>query len=102
MQVIFTEQAKRDLDEIRRHFSEVAPYKTDEIILEILNRTHQLESFPQSGPEDEFLKSCGLSRRYLVEGNYKIIYRIDGDIVSITQVFGARQDPDSIVAGESI
>lgn len=102
MRVLFSDQAKRDLDDIRGHFDKVAPHKTDEIILEILNRTHQLESFPQSGPEDEFLKSCGLVRRYLIEGNYKIIYRIDGEIVSVTQIFGARQDPDKIVAVESV
>lgn len=100
MQVIYTERAKKDLAGIQAYFTEVAPYKTDEILLEIINRIVQLESFPLSGPEDDFLKSCGLSRRYLVEGNYKILYRIDGDIISVTQIFDARQDPEKIISGE--
>ena len=100
MQVVYTERAKKDLAQIKEYFSEVAPHKTDEILLEILNRVLQLETFPLSGSEDDFLKSCGLSRRYLVEGNYKIVYRIDGELIFITQIFDARQDPNKMALAE--
>ncbi|TNE80659.1 MAG: type II toxin-antitoxin system RelE/ParE family toxin [Bacteroidetes bacterium] len=101
MRVEYTELAKKDLAKVREYFSEVAPHKTDEILLEILNRALQLESFPMSGPEDDFLKSCGISRRSLIVGNYKIIYRIEEETIYITQVFDARQDPEKIISGET-
>jgi len=101
MRVEYTEKALKDLALVKEYFSEVAPYKADDIVLEIISRILQLESFPMSGPEDDFLKSCGISRRSLVVGNYKIIYRIERNTVYITQVFDARQDPGKMVSAQS-
>lgn len=92
MQVFFSDQALLDMEGVREYFDEVAPNKTDEIILSIIDRVLQLEEYPLSGPEEPFLKSVGLDRRFLIHGNYKIIYRVE-DNIYITQIFDARQDP---------
>jgi len=34
--------------------------------------------------------------RYLIEGNYKIVYWIDVDIISIATVFDCRMDPKNL------
>lgn len=48
------------------------------------------------GQEEERLKKLELGHRYLVEGNYKIIYYIKGKIVYITDIFDCRKDPNGI------
>jgi hypothetical protein len=37
-----------------------------------------------------------LGHRYLVEGNFKIIYRIVDDIIWVTDIFDSRQDPEKM------
>jgi toxin ParE1/3/4 len=34
--------------------------------------------------------------RYLVQGNYKIIYRIEGNYIRIAVVFDTRQNPEKL------
>ncbi len=55
-----------------------------------------LKEFPKMGQIEENLESLGLGHRYLIEGNYKIIYRIQGKIISITDIFDTRQDPEKM------
>lgn len=100
MQVFFSDQALIDMEGVRKYFDTVAPYKTEEIIFSIIDRVFQLEEYPLSGPEEPFLQSVGLERCFLVEGNYKIIYRIEENIY-VTQVFDARQDPLKMIDFES-
>lgn len=100
MKVVFTLHAQEDLSKIQAYYLEVAAHKADIVILAIFNRTIQLNSFPFSGAEEIFLKTNGLLRRYQIEGNFKIIYRIDEDIVAITQIFDVRQEPGSMVKNE--
>lgn len=100
MRVELTEKAKQHLIAIEAYYNLKAPHKTQEILTELIDRLAQLETFPFSGPEEEFLKSWGISRRYLVQGNYKIVYRIEMDCVFVTQVFDARQDPGKLLRGE--
>lgn len=93
MQIIFTRRAETDIENIYLYFLEVAPYKADEVILQLVSRTEILITHPYSGPQEEFLKAFGFNYRFLVEGNYKIIYSVKETAVYIIQVFDARQDP---------
>ncbi|HWZ23141.1 MAG TPA: hypothetical protein VNW06_10835 [Cytophagaceae bacterium] len=51
---------------------------------------------PEAGPIDEILKALNEQHRYLVEGNYKIIYKIVSETIFITGVFDTRQEPQKI------
>ena len=62
----------------------------------ILNKIRRLKDFPNLGQVEEGLKETGLGYRYLVEGNYKIIYLIYKDHLLITDVFDTRQDPEKL------
>lgn len=66
------------------------------IISQIIDRTIQLESFPESGALEPLLKKSNFKYRYLVEGNYKIIYRIEKNYVFVVSVFDCRQNPAKI------
>lgn len=100
MKIVFTARAEKDLENIYSYLFEVAPHVADKIVLAIISKTEQLITHPISAPEEPFLKSWGFNYRFLVEGNYKIIYTVSADIIYIIQVFDARQDPSKMAENE--
>ena len=58
-------------------------------------RTRQLETFPESGTPHETDNMVNRVYRYLVEGNYKIIYSVEEKAVYVEAVVDTRQDPAS-------
>jgi len=78
IKVIWAESARIQLVNIFEYYKEKVNSETSEkIVTSIIDRTIQLESFPESGPLEPLLKTSIYKYRYLVEGNYKIIYRIE-------------------------
>jgi plasmid stabilization system protein ParE len=63
------------------------------IVGSIIDATINLETQPRLGQPEELLKDKGLEYRYLVQGNYKIIYWIEEPFVKIATVFDCRQNP---------
>ena len=96
-EVVWTLPALEELDLIHQYYSLKSEISADTIIENIIDRAGQLQAFPLSGQEEEILKRIKKGHRYIVEGNYKIIYRISGSIVYVTDVFDARQNPKKIV-----
>ena len=62
----------------------------------ILSATKILPKQPLIGQIEENLIELKQEHRYLVEGNYKIIYRVINKDVYITDVFDCRQNPQKI------
>ncbi len=60
---------------------------------EILNTAKQLKKHPTSGQIELNLEKLNEGYRYLVKGNYKIIYKEIPEGLLITDVFDTRQDP---------
>ena len=67
-----------------------------EIAQQIIERTIQLEKKPNSGQKEPLLTDRKFEYRYLVEGNYKIIYWIEDNYIKIATVFDCRQNPEKI------
>jgi len=63
------------------------------LVKQIIDRTIQLEQNPKSGPKEPLLSDRKFEYRYLVEGNYKIIYWIEDNYIKIATVFDCRQNP---------
>jgi len=42
---------------------------------------------------DDYLEHLQMGHRRLVQSHYKIIYRIEGNTIYITDIFDSRQDP---------
>lgn len=99
MKLVYTEQAVNSLREVLEFLSEVQ-HIPDEKILEIRNQildaADALLEHPSIGQEEPFLVNLGRQHRRLVEGHYKIIYRIEGEYIYITDIFDSRQDPDKM------
>ncbi len=98
-QVIWTNEALSDLEIIYDFLAEKSPQAAQRIVEIILSRASQLESFPESGARLDRIKFNENDYRYLVEGNYKIIYtyRILNRVVYIATVFDTRFDPEKLV-----
>jgi toxin ParE1/3/4 len=95
MKLIYTEQALFSLEEALNFISpKVTHDKLIEIRDEILDVADTLLLQPLLGQEEPFLEHLGLGHRHLVAGHYKIIYRVVGESIYITDIFDSRQDPD--------
>ena len=70
--------------------------KVIEIKNQLLNKADSLSIYPEIGQREEYLEHLGRDHRRLVEGYFKIIYRIDGNYVYITDFFDSRQDPEKM------
>jgi toxin ParE1/3/4 len=62
----------------------------------IFAATKPIIKHPLIGVEEENLKDLKQGHRYIIQGNYKIIYRIIGDEIFITDIFDWRQNPTKI------
>ena len=97
MKISITKRAQTKLDEIYIYYAELGyGIKGRKIRAAILKRTLSLKTSPEMGQVDEHLRKKGRIRRYLVEKNYKILYRIEGKKIYITDIFDTRQNPDKM------
>jgi len=94
MKLIFTEQAVESLEESLEFIStKVSSEKLLQIRDQILNSTDILLKSPKIGQPEEYLEHLNLRHRRLIEGSYKIIYRIEKQAIFITDIFDTRQNP---------
>lgn len=98
VQVIWSDEAFIDLQTIYDFLEEKSQPAAQRIIESILSRSRQLESFPESGTKQETVKATTIEYRYLVEGNYKIVYRYQPEIQSIyiATIFDTRNNPEKL------
>lgn len=94
MKIIWTDFAIENLKQIFDYYSEKANKKVaHKIRKQILETAKQLILNPESGQLEYNLETLERKHRYLVSGDYKIIYRISNNEVIINDVFDARQNP---------
>lgn len=97
MKLVYTEQAIVSLQECLDFFPpEVSVGKINEIRDNILARADELLGNPYMGQYEEYLEHLGQSHRRIIEGHYKIIYKIKGEMIIITDIFDSRQDPSKM------
>jgi len=97
MKLLYTEQALISLNEALDFIaSKVTPIKLLEIRNRILDTADSLLQQPLKGRKEPRLEHLRLNHRRLVVGHYKIIYRIVGDCIYITDIFDSRQRPDKM------
>ena len=98
-EIVWSDQAKNQLRSIHDYFKEVAGDKIAVSITQrILLKPKILIRHPNMGQIEENQAVKGRGFRYLVEGNYKIIYKViqrDRNIL-IAAVFDTRQNPDKM------
>lgn len=92
--VIWTIPAKQDLRDIYEYVARVSETIAHRLVLKIIDKAALLDTgFDEIGPAEPLLRQTRKNYRYLVSGNYKIIYRVDEDAIYIMTVFDTRQNP---------
>lgn len=98
MKVFWTKLALDSLSDIYHYYkNSVSENIACNIRDSILSSTNQLEKHSLSGQIEEFLMDLNEGHRYIIRGNYKVIYKIQNQKVYVTDVFDTRQSPDKIL-----
>lgn len=94
MILLWSESAENQLKDIFDYYSIEAGSRTaKKLINKIIKRVDILLSYPLSGQKEELLLNRQLEYRYLIEGNYKIIYSVQEKYLVISAIFDTRQNP---------
>lgn len=85
MKIIITNQAKEEMEAIVAYYRDLGYSRYGRRLrLSILKKALLLKEFPHIGQEEETLRMLGLNHRYLVDGHYKIVYRIESETIYLT------------------
>lgn len=87
VEIIWTEHAIEDLKSIHEYIFKDSKVYADRQVDKIIKRVDQLTNFPNSGRVVPEFNSEDL--RELIEGNYRIIYKIASDKIAIVRVHHA-------------
>ena len=97
MKIFWTKFALSSLSEIFRYYKDNVSYTiANNIRNGVLSSTNQLSKHPTSGQIEESLIDLKNGHRYIIRGNYKIIYKIQNHKLYITDVFDTRQNPEKM------
>lgn len=99
LEIIWSEFAEKQLDEILIYYTENANIRIGRKILRnILKAPEQLKINPFIGQTENLLIERKNSYRYLIHKNFKIIYSVDREngFIKIADIFDTRQNPDKI------
>ena len=84
VKTVWTDVAIDDLKSIHEHISRDSKFYADRFIDKLISRVDQLEKYPESGRMvPEFQNE---TIRELIEGNYRIVYKINPDHIGIVRV----------------
>jgi len=101
VKIEWSELAISQLKDIYHYYtSNVNPITATRIINRIVKRVEILQKHPLSGQKEDLLYDYPEDFRYLVESNYKIIYWIETELITIATVFDCRQNPEKIKISE--
>ena len=70
--------------------------KVAEIKERLLLSTNRLVKNPYIGQIEPYLVKLNKAHRRIIEGNFKIIYRIENETIYVTDFFDSRKDPEEM------
>ncbi|MEQ6168654.1 MULTISPECIES: type II toxin-antitoxin system RelE/ParE family toxin [unclassified Ekhidna] len=88
-EVVWTIGAKSDLQQIYDYISDDSPLYAERFVMKLIDKVSILKEFPNAGrivPEFE-----NQQLRELIEGNYRIIYKIKPDFIGVVRVHHSSQ-----------
>ena len=88
-QVVWAPQAIQDVEAIRAHVARDSAHYADLVVERLVAAVERLQDHPRSGRVVPELGDDSI--REVIHGNYRIVYRLQHDVVEIATVFhGAR------------
>ncbi|MBI3189179.1 MAG: type II toxin-antitoxin system RelE/ParE family toxin [Ignavibacteriales bacterium] len=97
MRIQWSRLARADVKEIFDYYTlKVSPQIAQSIKRKVQRSVLPLKEFPEMGQIEPLLQDKKVKYRYLLEGNYKIIYRTERRNVFIITVFDTRRNPETL------
>ncbi|MBK9420940.1 MAG: type II toxin-antitoxin system RelE/ParE family toxin [Flavobacteriales bacterium] len=97
MRVQVSEYAAQQLDGIRDNYAaEAGERVADRITKKVVDDIDCLVDHPRGGQYEPLLEHLDLKHRSPGSGHYKIVYRIMDDLILVSDIFDARQDPEEM------
>ena len=97
IRVLWTQTALNNLEDIfEYHKFKVSVTVARKLVKKIVQTTILLQNTPEIGRKEELLRHRKFEYRFIVEGNYKIIYWVEDNYIKIATVFDTRQHPGKI------
>lgn len=97
VKLVWTTCARKQLKNIKLYYKEMASEKVAMfIILQIQQTAQRLINQPYLGKIEPALINEPEGFRSIIEGNYKIVYWVDGNVIRIITVFDTRHPPDKL------
>jgi len=99
-EVLITQGAERDLEEICDHIAEFdSAEKADYVLQRLLEVAERLAAFPERGPHPKELQALGIREyRQAYFKPYRLIYRVIGKRVLIYLIADGRRDMQTLLA----
>ncbi|MEZ5009122.1 MAG: type II toxin-antitoxin system RelE/ParE family toxin [Chitinophagales bacterium] len=98
MKIIITKSALRRLELINEYYKlRVDLSVSNKIVSSILDSIDYLKGHPEIGQIEDSLKTLNKNYRYIVQSNYKIVYKIEKSNIYVTDIFDSRRDPNKII-----
>lgn len=97
MKLIYTAKAIESLDEIFEFLHQKNEHAAVFIHNHILDEADKLLAHPQMASIEPLLKGeVETYRSLVVRHNYKIVYRVEGEIIYIVDIWDCRQQPERL------
>lgn len=99
MKIVYTNQSYESLDELLKFLLEKQGIPLEKVLdlrATLLDRADELVSHPERGQIEEYLDHLNKNHRRLIEGYFKIIYRIEKKTIYVTDFFDTRQHPEKM------
>jgi plasmid stabilization system protein ParE len=98
MKLIFSPQAREDMENIYHYYDEHSETYATELYNGILKETEILRHYPLIAQIEPLLAEFEEQYRSLiVKVNYKVVYYIENEKVNIAAVFDCRQNPQKLI-----
>jgi toxin ParE1/3/4 len=99
-EVLITQGAERDLEEIFDHIAEFdSPAKAEYVLDRLLEVAGRLAAFPDKGSHPKELQALGIREyRQVYFKPYRLIYRVIGNRVFIYLIADGRRDMQSLLS----
>jgi len=100
-EVLITQGAERDLEEIYDHIAEFdSPEKAEYVLSRLLEVAERMATFPDRGPHPKELQALGIREyRQTYFKPYRLIYRVIGKQVFIYLIADGRREMQSLLTG---
>lgn len=90
---VSTSARQRLFDIWKRIRDDSSEERADKVETRLIARAKELVQQPLKGPPEPHLVILNEGHRFLLLGRYKVIYRIIGEIIYVTDFFDTKQHP---------